>query len=561
MPNTFPPRHPLLRHLLRYGLAVISVGAALLLTELLEPAVKATPSALFFAAVTVSAWYGGLWPGILASLLSTLTLDYYFIQPVHDFSLFFADVPLFAVSALMAALISAQRVTRLRVEGVLRQSRDELERRVEERTAELEKTNASLESEIAERKRSAEALSESEERYRELFENANDMVYTLDLSGNLTSLNKAGERMTGYSREEFIGKPVGQIVAPEYMSTMIEMMERKMAGERVTTYEIEVITKDNRRLALEVSSRLIYARGKPIGMQGSARDVTERKRAEEERARLLAGEKAARIEAEEANRLKDEFLATVSHELRTPLNAILGWAELLRASKLDDETARRALGTIVRNAKSQAQLIEDILDVSRIITGKLRLDARPVKLTAIINAAIDAVRPASYAKGITLDASFDESVDTILGDPNRLQQVVWNLLSNSIKFTPSGGRVEVRLENGDGHAQVIVRDTGCGISKEFLPHVFDRFRQADSSYTRQHGGLGLGLAIVRHMVEMHGGAVQAESPGEGLGATFTVKLPLGRARGAEARPQKEGGENPGAKPAPDKGRSGMLKGL
>jgi PAS domain S-box-containing protein len=561
MPNRFSFRHLLPRHLLRYGLAVVSVGLALLITEMLGHVIKDTPSAFFFAAVMISAWYGGLWPGILASLLSTLALDYFFIPPLYGFSLVFADIPVFVVASITSIAISAQHATRRRVEEELRQSRDELELRVEQRTAELEKTNESLESEIAERKRSSEALRESEERYRELFENANDMVYTLDLSGNLTSLNKSGERMTGYSREEFISKPVSQVVAPEYMNTMLQMMDRKIAGERLTTYEIEIITKDNRRLALEVSSRLIYERGNPIGVQGSARDITERRRVEEERARLLAGEKAARVEAEEANRLKDEFLATVSHELRTPLNAILGWAELLRASKLDDETARRALTTIVRNAKSQAQLIEDILDVSRIITGKLRIDTRPVALIAIINAAIEAVRPAAYAKDITLDTSFAASVGSVLGDPNRLQQVIWNLLSNAIKFTPSGGRVELRLEHKEDSAQIVVHDTGCGISKEFLPHVFDRFRQADSSYTRQHGGLGLGLAIVRHMVEMHGGTVQVESPGEGLGSTFIVKLPLGQSRNADARLQNAEEENLNAKSVSRNLQSDILNGL
>jgi PAS domain S-box-containing protein len=244
-------------------------------------------------------------------------------------------------------------------------------------------------------------------------------------------------------------------------------------------------------------------------------------------------------EAQEANRMKDEFLATVSHELRTPLNAILGWAEILRVGKLDEPAKERALDTIVRNGKSQARLIEDILDVSRIITGKLRLDVRPVGLVSVINAAVDAMRPAAFAKGIDLRVSLDAAAGSISGDPNRLQQIIWNLVSNAIKFTPLKGSVEVRLELSDSNAQIVISDTGVGIRAEFLPHVFDRFRQADSSYTRTHGGVGLGLAIVRHLVEMHGGTVRAESEGEGKGSTFIVRLPLLKDEGGRMRDESE----------------------
>jgi PAS domain S-box-containing protein len=231
-------------------------------------------------------------------------------------------------------------------------------------------------------------------------------------------------------------------------------------------------------------------------------------------------------ESEEASRLKDDFLATVSHELRTPLNAILGWSRMLRTNRFDEETAAQALETIERNAKSQAQLIEDLLDVSRIITGKLRLDIRPVEPVSVINAAIDAVRPAAEAKNVRIKTALDPWAGIVSGDADRLQQVLWNLLSNAIKFTPEDGTVQVRLERANSHIEIIVSDTGEGIEPEFLPFVFDRFRQADSTLTRAHGGLGLGLAIVRHLVEMHGGTVRADSAGENLGATFTVKLPL-----------------------------------
>ncbi|MGB3205913.1 MAG: ATP-binding protein [Crinalium sp.] len=261
-------------------------------------------------------------------------------------------------------------------------------------------------------------------------------------------------------------------------------------------------------------------------------DITERKQAEKEREQLLIREQAARTEAEAANRMKDEFLATLSHELRTPLNAMIGWTSLLRSRKLDEQTVTRAVETIDRNTRSLAQLIEDVLDVSRIIRGKLRLNVRPLKLIPIIEAAIETIRPAAEAKNIQIECFFDAAVPPILGDANRLQQVVWNLLSNAVKFTPQSSRVEVRLllstdtELPGSYAQIRVSDAGIGINPDFLPHVFDRFSQADSSTTRAHGGLGLGLAIVRHLVELQGGTVTAESAGEGLGATFIVNLPL-----------------------------------
>ncbi|HST50390.1 MAG TPA: ATP-binding protein [Pyrinomonadaceae bacterium] len=249
----------------------------------------------------------------------------------------------------------------------------------------------------------------------------------------------------------------------------------------------------------------------------------------------LEAERRTLREAEEANRMKDEFLATLSHELRTPLTAILGWARMLSGGQLDDASTARALETIERNAKAQSQLIEDILDVSRVITGKLRLEVQPVNLAAVIEAAINAVIPAADAKGIRLQRVLDTGASMVSGDPARLQQVIWNLLSNAIKFTPRDGRVQVRLERTGSHVEITVADDGQGIGLDILPHVFERFRQADSSTTRAHGGLGLGLAIVRHLVEMHGGTVRAESCGEGQGATFTIKLPLVAMRALDAR--------------------------
>jgi CheY-like chemotaxis protein/nitrogen-specific signal transduction histidine kinase len=250
-----------------------------------------------------------------------------------------------------------------------------------------------------------------------------------------------------------------------------------------------------------------------------AHDVTERRQA-------LAREKDARLEAETANRLKDEFLSTLSHELRTPLTAIIGWSNLLIQGELDRDKQPRALETISRNARSQAQLVDDLLEVSRIITGKLRLDFTPCELQPVIEAVVESIRPTAEAKSVRLQLLLEPRTGQVLGDPDRLRQIIWNLLSNAVKFTPRGGWVVVRFQRTDSHVEVAVTDSGEGINPDFVPHVFERFSQADGSTTRAHGGLGLGLAIVRHLVELHGGSVWAESQGEGKGATFKVKLPL-----------------------------------
>ncbi|BAZ17964.1 PAS/PAC sensor hybrid histidine kinase [Calothrix sp. NIES-4071] len=245
-----------------------------------------------------------------------------------------------------------------------------------------------------------------------------------------------------------------------------------------------------------------------------------------ENVRLFTISQQARAEAETANRMKDEFLAVLSHELRTPLNPILGWSKLLQSGKLDEAKTAQALITIERNAKLQADLIEDLLDVSRILQGKLSLNTTQVNLVSIIEAAIETVHLAAEAKSIKIETAFENTKVEISGDSSRLQQVVWNLLSNALKFSPASAHVQVCLECVDKQAQITVSDTGIGIKPDFLPHIFDYFRQADSTTTRKFGGLGLGLAIVRNLVEMHGGIVTAESPGEGSGATFTVRLPL-----------------------------------
>jgi PAS domain S-box-containing protein len=359
-----------------------------------------------------------------------------------------------------------------------------------------------------------------------IVQSSSDGIISKTLDGHILSWNEGAERIFGYRAEEVVGNHISILIPPDRLDEEPVILDRLRRGELIDHYETVRVAKDGRSVNVSLTVSPIKDRsGRVIAASKIARDITERKRAERELAQMLAREQAARAEAESANRMKDEFLATVSHELRTPLTAIMGWSHMLRKGKLDDATLARAVETIDRNAKSQAQLVEDILDVSRMIMGKLRLNVGPVDVASVINAAIDSVQLAADSKGIKLEVTLDPSARRTVGDSSRLQQVVWNLVSNAIKFTPSGGRVEVRLERADPYVQIRVKDTGCGISAEFLPFVFDRFRQADGTPTRMHGGLGLGLAIARHLVELHGGTVQADSAGDGQGATFTIRLP------------------------------------
>jgi signal transduction histidine kinase len=321
--------------------------------------------------------------------------------------------------------------------------------------------------------------------------------------------------------QSFLGTPIffsPKISGWLYLTGKIGADEFSESDERlaVTLATQVAVAYENARLYAEAQRHTIELQ----------QEVAERKLAEEERAQMLIREQAARAEAEQANRTKDEFLATLSHELRTPLTAILGWSHLLQTKTLDQENMERALETIERNARSQSQLIDDLLDVSRIITGKLRIDMRPVELISIIEATIDSMRPTAQAKSINFEVTYDKTASHVSGDSSRLQQVVWNLFSNAVKFTPEGGRVNVSLERSGEHAQIAISDTGQGIDPRFLPFIFDRFRQADGSTTRKYGGLGLGLAIVRHLVELHGGTINVRSEGVDRGATFTVRLPL-----------------------------------
>jgi PAS domain S-box-containing protein len=364
-----------------------------------------------------------------------------------------------------------------------------------------------------------------------IVESSDDAIISKDLNGIIVSWNDGAERLFGYAAAEVIGKPVMILIPPGRADEEPYILERIRRGEKVEHYETVRRRKDGSEVDISLTVSPVRDKsGKVIGASKIARDISERKRAEIEREELLRRETEARAEAEKANCLKDEFLATVSHELRSPLNAILGWARMLREKQLDEEKAARAFEVIYRNAHAQNRLIGDLLDVSRIITGKLRLDVSLVELIPIIDAAMDVVRPAADAKNIRLSSTIDPAAGWASVDPDRLQQILWNLLSNAVKFTPEGGEVAVRLKRETTRIAITVSDTGEGIEPEFLPFVFDRFRQLDGAKTRAHGGLGLGLAIVRHMVESHGGAVSAASPGRGRGASFTVTFPLTSSR-------------------------------
>ena len=374
--------------------------------------------------------------------------------------------------------------------------------------------------------RPSETLRTSEIRYRRLFESAQDGILILDADTlTITDVNPFMAELLNYSRDEFLDKELWEIgVFKDKDASQQAFRELQLTG--YLRYEnLPLQTKEGKLREVEFVSN-VYDEGGQRVIQCNIRDITDRKLAEEERMLLLESAQAARAEADVANSIKDEFLATLSHELRTPLTSILGWSHLLDNGKLDEQAAKRAVETIVRNAEAQKQLIDDLLDISRIIIGKLRLDIGPVQLAPMIESIVDGMRPAADARNIQLQTALDQSVDPISGDPDRLQQVIWNLLSNAIKFTSQGGKVLARLERTDSNLEITISDTGQGIAPGLLPHVFDRFRQADSSSSRTHGGLGLGLAIVRQLVELHGGTVSAESPGEGEGSTFKVRLPV-----------------------------------
>ncbi len=366
----------------------------------------------------------------------------------------------------------------------------------------------------------------SELRYRRLFEAARDGILILDaVTLKITDVNPFMTELLGYSHPDFLGKELWEIGLFSDKAASQEAF-RELQRTGYLRYEDLPLQATNGKLRDVEFVSNVYKEDTQQVIQCNIRDITDRKRAEKERMLLLALAQSARAEADSANAVKDEFLATLSHELRTPLTSILGWSHLLTEGKLDTQQTARAIETIARNARAQARLIDDLLDISRIMTGKLSLNLCAVPLAPLIEAVVDDVRPTADGRTINLKAALSADIEPILGDPDRLQQIVWNLLANAIKFTPRGGEVHVRLERINSHALITVSDNGLGIATELLPHVFERFRQADFSNTRSNGGLGLGLSIVRQLVELHRGTVTVESSGENAGTTFKVMLPL-----------------------------------
>ncbi|MGH9938436.1 MAG: PAS domain-containing protein [Blastocatellia bacterium] len=386
----------------------------------------------------------------------------------------------------------------------------------------------SVTGEITARKQVREKWREGDERLHQILAAAEVGAWQWDFTTgdfiwygmNVELLGVHPGELAGTYEESF------KTVHPDDLGAVNHAVKRSIETGAEFRVEFRVIRpQDGLRWLLAKGQVYTNAEGAPERMMGVTYDITPRKQVEAARQELLEREQAARAEAEATARAKDEFLAVISHELRTPLSAMLGWAEVLRARQPGDPVYERALQTIERNAQRQSRLIEDLLDTTRILSGKLRIEMQPLYLEALLEESLDVVRPTAEARGIELRATLDPDPGLVMGDANRLQQVFWNLLSNAIKFTDPGGRVEARLERDDAEVKIIVRDTGKGVTPDFLPHVFDLFRQADSSSARRQGGLGLGLALAKRLVEMHGGAIKAESSGEGQGAAFTITLP------------------------------------
>ena len=374
-------------------------------------------------------------------------------------------------------------------------------------------------SKIARDLRRTERIQSDARHLAAIVDSSDDAIVGKDLNGVVMSWNAAAERMFGYSPEEMIGRSVRLVIPEDRQHEEDDVLKRIRLGHRIDHYETVRRRKDGTLFPVSLTISPVYnEQGIVVGASKIARDVTERARADLERRRLLEIARAT-------NRLKDEFLATLSHELRTPLNAIAGYARMMQTGLLRGDRQGRAIDTIVRNASSLTQMIEDVLDVSRIIAGKVRLQVRAVELSQIVREAVETAQPAADAKGIRVDVHLDPRGTVVSGDPDRLRQVLWNLCSNAVKFSERGGRVKVRLERVNDQVELTVSDDGIGIAAEFVPYLFERFSQADPAINRLHGGLGLGLAICRHLVELQGGRISAHSDGAGQGATFRIELP------------------------------------
>lgn len=474
---------------LRYGLALVSFALVLLVTLLVGrfSPFRIDLTGLIIVAMIGAAWYLGLGPGLMFAVLFEGTLDY-FSRPAltaRALIIVFNRLVLFASVVWFAS------------------SRRRAEQRLVRQRELLQVTLSSI----------------------------GDAVIATDIEGRIQFMNPVAAAMTGWTNAEAAHQPLGRVFqivnedTQQPVESPFELIKQNASVVGLGNHTT-LIAKSGTEIPIEDSGAPIKdADGTVIGTIIVFHDVSERRRSERDREQLLARERLARVAAEQADRLKDDFLATVSHELRTPLTSILGWASVLRQGPATDETMKKGLAVIERNAKAQAELVGDILDVSSIISGKLRTKPQTIAIAPIISAAIDTLRVAADAKKIRISLALPAKPVLVIGDADRLQQIFWNLMSNAVKFTPEGGEVDVEVGIAGGQVQVSVSDNGVGIASEFMPHLFERFRQADSSTTRSYGGLGLGLSIARHLVELHGGQVSAESKGPGQGATFTIQLP------------------------------------
>ncbi len=460
------------------------------------------PLLFFVPAVLVSGWYGGLAPGLLATVLSTAAARLFLLTP--EFSSI-AGTTTEPRALILFALVGVT-VSWL-TESLHRSARRE--RKAAEEAAEHANRL------VAARERTAGLLSNVPGVVWEAYGEPDTASQRIDFVSDYV------ETMLGYSPGQWTSTPNFwlTIVHPDDRERAPREAAAIFAGGRGGVLQFRWIAKDGRVVWVEARCQVITdSHGRPVGMRGVTMDFSQHKETERERDGLLA-------EARELNRVKDQFLATLSHELRTPINAVLGWTQMLRAGIVQGERAKTALETIERNAMAQQRLTEDLLDVSRIITGKFRLDLQPVDVPTVVRETVQGVEPAARAKGVAIVLHLANDVPVVLADPHRLQQAIWNLLSNAVKFTSRDGQVDVHIVPAGGDVEIRVRDTGVGIAREVLPHIFERFTQADSSTTRAYTGLGLGLAIVRHIVELHGGTVSALSDGLDCGATFCLMLP------------------------------------
>ncbi len=608
-------------------LAAAAVGVAAFIRNEISPLMgDRAPYGIFTLSILLSAWVGGLWPGLLATALSVFLGTFLFANPAFSTSpLGLAILGLFTLNSVLISVVceflhrSRQRVEiaktdletgqqqlaeagerqksilnaiphlvwtadadgninyvnhrwekklDLQIEGtrdrgwVSHVHEDDVPGVIEGWTAASESKSAFIRefrvrvrdgsyrwhlvhvdpskdvdgnltgwfgtaTDVDEARHANEATKASEERFRQLADSSPVMIWISDTTKSCTWFNRPRLEFTGKKMEEELGLGWAQGVHPDDYARCIETYNTSFDARQPFEMDYRLRRHDGvYRWMMDRGIPQIGVDGTFLGYVGSCIDINERKESEESKEAMLKIEQAARAEAERTALLKDEFLATVSHEMRTPLTAMLGWVQLLRNGSLPPETVPQALETIERNARAQAKLIDDLLDMSRILSGRLRLDVQTVNIMDTVEAALAAAEPGAAAKRIQLIRVLDSRAGPVSGDPTRLQQVVWNLLNNAIKFTPNAGKITVTLERVNSHLEISVTDTGEGITPEFLPYVFDRFRQQDASTVRRHDGLGLGLSIVKQLVELHGGSVRAKSPGLGQGATFIVALPI-----------------------------------